>query len=563
MAVFTSLKIVDLGTNPATGEHWTIGESADRWLLDFAAAIFGAYDPETGEQKIRKGLLLVSKKNTKSTIAAGIMLTELICGWRPSDENLILAPTIEVAGNSFKPACDMIRADEELEGLLHIQEHIRLITHRTTKATLKVVAADSATVSGKKASRVLVDELWLFGKRANADSMLREATGGQVSRPEGYTLWLTTQSDEAPAGVFKETLSYARNVRDGLVEDPEFLAVLYEFPDEMIETEEYLDPPNFYITNPNLGRSVSQKWLEAEFRQIENAQDGTKQVFYAKHLNVEIGLRLRSDRWTGADFWKLRDDAEITLDAIIARSEVIVVGLDGGGLDDLYGLSVVGREPREIEVPAEEALEEAQDAAGGMKRIKRWLSWSHAWAHRIVLERRKSIASKLLDLEAAGDLTILDDGAMFGGLPADVAAIVRIIKRIKDAGLLCCVAVDPASLGEMVDALAEVGITVENRASGGDYVIGVGQGFAMMNALKTSERKLANGTFIHAAQPLMDWSVGNLKIEATATAIRATKQNAGDAKIDAAMALFDAVTVMATNPEARRSIYEERGIIIL
>ena len=42
----------------------------------------------------------------------------------------------------------------------------------------------------------------------------------------------------------------------------------------------------------------------------------------------------------------------------------------------------------------------------------------------------------------------------------------------------------------------------------------------------------------------MAWCCSNVKIEPTATAIRATKQNAGDLKMDPAMALFDEVTVM-------------------
>lgn len=84
----------------------------------------------------------------------------------------------------------------------------------------------------------------------------------------------------------------------------------------------------------------------------------------------------------------------------------------------------------------------------------------------------------------------------------------------------------------------------------------------MMNAIKTTERKLANGTLKHAGLGLMAWAVGNLKIEPTATAIRATKQNAGDAKIDPVMALFDAVVPMSLNPEPvrTRSIYETRGL---
>ena len=172
LAIFRELRIVDAPGSPE------IGEACLPWVMDLAAAVFGACDPETGRRLIRYFFLLVAKKNSKSTIAAAIMLTALVRNWRSSAEFLILAPTIEVANNSFWPCRDMIRGDEELSDLFQVSEHIRTITHRNTRATLKVVAADSETVSGKKAVGVFIDELWLFGKRANSENMLREATGG-------------------------------------------------------------------------------------------------------------------------------------------------------------------------------------------------------------------------------------------------------------------------------------------------------------------------------------------------------------------------------------------------
>ncbi|NSL21743.1 terminase large subunit [Agrobacterium tumefaciens] len=509
--VFKSLKIVDAPGSP------TFGEACEEWVFDFVKAIFGAYDHETAKRNIREFFLLISKKNSKSTIAAGIMLTALIRNWRHSAELLILAPTIEIANNSYGPAADMVRADPDLTDLLHIQDNFRTITHRVTGAKLKVVAADTDTVGGKKAAFVLVDELWIFGKRNNADAMLREATGGLVSRPEGFVIYLSTQSDAPPAGVFKAKLDYFRDVRDGKIADRKSLGVIYEFPKAMIATESYLDPQNFYITNPNLGRSVSAEWIEEELVKEVAKDSETRNTFLAKHLNVEIGMNLRSNRWAGADFWADKADAGIDLESVLERSEVVVVGIDGGGLDDLFGLTVLGRE----------------------RGSRDWLSWSHAWCHKGVLERRKSIASKLNDFKREGLLTIVDDELK------DISEIVEIISDIKARGLLASVAVDPAGLGEMIEALAEIEVTQEDG-----NLVGAPQGYAMMNAIKTAERKLANGTLKHAPSVLMDWCVSNLKIEPTATAIRATKQNAGDAKIDPVMALFDAVTVMSRNPEA-------------
>lgn len=517
LAIFKQLRVVDLPGRP------TFGECCDEWVFRFVAAIFGAYDAETGQQLIREVMLLIAKKNTKSTIAAGIMLTAVILCWREEEEHLILAPTKEVADASFKPAAAMIRADDELNALFQIQTHIRTITHRVTSASLKVVAADTDTVSGKKSGRILVDELWLFGKRHDAQAMLMEATGGQIARPEGWVIYLSTQSDEPPAGVFDEKLKHFRGVRDGKIEDPKSLPVLYEFPQAMLESKGYLDRANYYITNPNIGRSIDADWLESKLQEYREKTDGSFQQFLAKHLNVEIGQSLRSDRWAGADFWQDAGDAALTRDAILDRCDVIVFGIDGGGLDDLLGLSMIGRDAQ----------------------TRQWLHWAHAWAHEIVLERRKEIASVLRGFEADGDLTIVENPG------ADVVAVADIICEVRDRGLLpekLAIGVDAAGIGDIIDEL-----TTEERGITAEQITAISQGWRLNGAIKSTERKISGGQMKHGGTRLMAWCVGNARVVPQGNAISITKQASGSAKIDPLMATFDAVTLIALNPNAAQA----------
>lgn len=527
LEVFKGLRIVDVPGRP------TFGECCEPYVFDFVAAIFGAYDHSRLKRDISEFFLLISKKNMKSTLSAGIMLTALIRNWRFDQELLVVAPSIEIANNTFGPAASMVRADDELAKVVKVIDHRRTIQHLSNGAELKIVAADTDVLAGKKAGFVLIEELWKFGQRANSHAMIAEATGGLISRPEGFVINISTHSDEPPAGVFKEKLAYARDVRDGKIHDPSFLPVLYEWPEAMIEAEAYLKPENFYVTNPNIGRSVDGEWLKARLEQAMLGEGEGKQIFLAKHLNVEIGLRLRRDRWRGADLWDGAIEPALTLESLLARSEVVTVGVDAGGSDDLYGLGVCGRE----------------------KGSKRWLYWAHAWCHPEVLERHKQSAPVLRNFAADGDLTICDFATQ------DIEEIATQIEVIAASGLLpekSGIGLDPYAIGPLVDALAEVGIVAPQ-------VDGVRQGWQLSSAVWTLERKLKDRTARHGGSALMAWCVSNAKAEQRESSVYITKNGQGN-KIDPLVAIFNATKLMELNPVAaqiKASPYREGGFRII
>ena len=202
-------------------------------------------------------------------------------------------------------------------------------------------------------------------------------------------------------------------------------------------------------------------------------------------------------------------------------------GVDGGGLDDLLALNITGRE----------------------RGSRDWLSWGRAWVQADVLELRPELAERFRDFAKDGDLVICEDAR------EDVEQLADLVAHVHGRGLLPeanAVGLDPAGVSAIVDALAE-------REIAGAMIVGVPQGYRLSGAVWGMERRLKNGQYRHAGQPLMSWSVSNAKAEQQGNAVLVTKAGSGKAKIDPLMAAFDAFQLMSRNPEASGRPVRLRG----
>lgn len=522
--LFNQLRLPDVGHQP------TLEEAAGEWFRDIVRAVFGSLDAKTGVRRVPNVFCLVPKKNSKTTYSGALMLTALLMNRRPNAQFGLFGPTQEIADLAFAAASNTLKATPEFAPLFDIKDYNKTITIRAGAGKgswLKITTFDMQTATGGKYAGWLLDELHLLGRVPYASRVLGQLRGAAGAIPEQFGIIITTQSDEVPAGVFKSELAYAREVRDGKVSEPTVLPILYEFPEAMQRAEDkpWRAPETWYCVHPNLGRSVRLDVLRRDYATARAKGEAEERRWASQHLNIEIGLALHANRWVGADYWAAAA-ASHDLAEIKARSDVCVVGIDGGGLDDLLGVAVLGRD----------------------RDTRHWRHWAHAWAQPEVFERRKEIAPVLQDLAEAGDLTVCRTPG------ADIVGVADIVEGLAEAGLLpeqAAVGLDPYGVAALVDELTARGLTDKQ-------LVAVAQGTRLSPAIWGIERKLKDGTFRHAGQALMAWCVANARTEQRGNAVLVTKEAAGKAKIDPLVATFNAVMLMARAPVAAG--YEYTGI---
>jgi phage terminase large subunit-like protein len=526
LAIFNSLRLPDQSGHPA------MAEASGEWFRDIVRYAFAASDPETGAALVNEVFALVPKKNSKTTYAAALGLTALLLGVMPNRQMLILGPTQNVADRCFDQAHGMIKADPLLRKVFHVQAHKKEITRIKTGTVLSVKTFDMDVVTGEIPDLTIIDELHIVSAKSYAERVIAQITGGMVTNASALLVYITTQSDVPPRGVFKTKLDYARGVRDGRIKDGvRMLPVLYEFPVavQAAKDKPWRDPALWPMVLPNLGLSVQMDLLRDQYLARKEEGIEAEIIWASQHLNIEIGVGLHGDMWPGAVFWEaaayLPDDLlpELTLPALIAAGEVAVVGIDGGGFDDLAALTVLVR----------------------LKTRPVWVQWTKVWAYPEVFERRKDIASRLRDFERQGDLVVCDEA------DRDLIEMAGICLDLIAAGLLP----EKEAIGyDRHSGLANLLEVFERMGVPGDMMIGIEQAWKLQPAITGLPRALKHGTVKHCGQPVMAWSVGNAKQELRGSNYVITKQAAGSAKIDPLVALLDAGMLMFRNPVPAESV---------
>jgi phage terminase large subunit-like protein len=303
----------------------------EEWQRRIVRALFGWKRPD-GTRRFRKVFLYVPRKNGKTVLLAAILLTLFYVDQEPGAEIYNVAGDRAQAKICFNMAKKMVEASPLLRKRTEIWKSTMDVP--ATGATFQALSSDAPGKHGTNPHAVGFDEL-----HVQKDDQLYEAvTTGDVARRQPVIIFATT-ADVLRKSVCNSEYDYACNVRDGVVDDPHYLPVIFECPKDA--DGNYLDwklESTWKAANPNYGISVKPERLRAA---IERAIEDPSKENQVKRLNLNIRTE-QVTRWLGADRWNAcASELGLAEFAAQLRTKKCLGGLDLGDKFDLNTLCLV------------------------------------------------------------------------------------------------------------------------------------------------------------------------------------------------------------------------------
>lgn len=518
----------------AEGEHAGQPFIPSPWQQFVLASIFG-WKGADGYRRFRTAYLEIGKGNGKSPLAAGILLFLLIADAEESAEIYSAAVTKDQAKILFRDAENMRTQSAWLRQ--KVAAHRNNLSVASTASFARPISSEKRGLDGKRVHGALIDEL----HEHPSDIVVNKMRAGTKGRRQALIFMITNSGHDRETVCYYQH-EYSQKVLEMVIEgDTHFAFVChldaceecqangYTQPkDGCNNCDSWLDPDVWIKANPNLGVSITVKYLHEQVQ--EAVAIPTKQG---------IVMRLNLCFWTqgekraiGAVAWSRC--AEGATDPVAWRARKLQelkglscgAGMDLGSTDDMSSVVYFFPKQKGLDKPCV-------------------IPYFYTPAESVPLRtQRDRIPYEMW--EKSGFLTVTP------GQVRDDDFIRRDINECASRFEVKELRFDPHRALLLLNQLQADGFSVEGDAQS-RKLEGHQQGFISMHDPTTRVlTMIKNGEFDHGNNPILNWMADNLVVISDAAGNQKPVKPSNPSspkKIDGMVAFMLAVAAADAHPE--------------
>lgn len=280
------------------------------WEKAFIEVIYSFKKASTGLRRFKKVILLISRKNGKSTLAAALAFTELMLGNGGSD--IVCSSNDDAqAGIIFDEIANMRELFDVKNKRTH--KNRKIIINKKNKSKVFKLTEKTQKKEGYNIEFGILDE----SHEMKDNSIAKPIQQSQSTKDEPLFINITTEGFINDGYLDKE-LQYVRRVIAGEIEDDTVLAWLYT---QDSEAEIWQDEMSWFKSNPSLGLIKKWDYLREEINKAKHDK-GDRMYVMAKDFNI---------KQNNAEAWLMEQDyvnnAKFNLDDFIGSVALGAVDL--------------------------------------------------------------------------------------------------------------------------------------------------------------------------------------------------------------------------------------------
>ena len=474
--------------SPFNGQPFIL-ELWEKALLECA---YGFKMADSGLRRFNEVVLLIARKNGKTTFVAGIDLAEFFLSSGGTDI-VCASNTNEQASILFEEINNMREQSKALRNEKRSRKNIFYIYSPTNKNKIKKLSAQSRNKDGYNIEVGCIDEV-----HEMTDSKVYDAIKQSQSTKREPLIFIITTEGTTVDGFLDNKLDYCRKMIKGEIDDIRILPWLYT---QDSDEEIFSDPSSWQKSNPSIGTIKTRSYFEDMMVKARNDL-ATRVTMMCKDFNIK---QLESGSWL--TYLDLNNETKYKLDDL--RDSYAIGGVDLSSTTDLTAAVLL-------------------IIKGGKKYVI-----PHFFMPSELIAQRVQEDKIPYDIWVKKGLVTLTEGNQ-----NDFSLVTQwFLKMVREYGIRpLWIGYDPWNSQYWVKEMEDSGFTMEKIRQGI---------YTLSEPMKQLEGDLKNKLVIYDNNPILKWCFSNTQAKVDVNGnIQPSKLNSKLKRIDGCVALIIAYAVL-------------------